>query len=122
MKTQKKWIKSMLSIIMAGIMLFGMTLTTLAAGELETRAAETGTVTINNTVAGKNLTYYQIFSATKSGTAVAYTLSQCLRLWISSLTDEAIAKGMENLRPCSLFRSEERRVGKECRSRWSPYH
>lgn len=27
----------------------------------------------------------------------------CFRLWISSLTDEAIAKGMENLRPCSLF-------------------
>lgn len=27
----------------------------------------------------------------------------CLRLWISSLTDEAIAKGMENLRPCRLF-------------------
>src|SRR2546421_9569138 len=27
-------------------------------------------------------------------------------------------------RPCSLHRtrSEERRVGKECRSRWSPYH
>src|SRR5256885_16257404 len=22
----------------------------------------------------------------------------------------------------SLFRSEERRVGEECRSRWSPYH
>ena len=22
----------------------------------------------------------------------------------------------------SLMRSEERRVGKECRSRWSPYH
>ena len=22
----------------------------------------------------------------------------------------------------SKFRSEERRVGKECRSRWSPYH
>ena len=21
-----------------------------------------------------------------------------------------------------IFRSEERRVGKECRSRWSPYH
>src|SRR5260370_37737292 len=24
--------------------------------------------------------------------------------------------------PFGLFRSEERRVGKECRSRWSPYH
>ena len=23
---------------------------------------------------------------------------------------------------CYLWRSEERRVGKECRSRWSPYH
>ena len=23
---------------------------------------------------------------------------------------------------CNLYRSEERRVGKECRSRWSPYH
>ena len=23
---------------------------------------------------------------------------------------------------CRLWRSEERRVGKECRSRWSPYH
>ena len=23
---------------------------------------------------------------------------------------------------CREFRSEERRVGKECRSRWSPYH
>ena len=23
---------------------------------------------------------------------------------------------------CDVFRSEERRVGKECRSRWSPYH
>ena len=22
----------------------------------------------------------------------------------------------------ALYRSEERRVGKECRSRWSPYH
>src|SRR2546421_8211141 len=25
-------------------------------------------------------------------------------------------------RPCRGRRSEERRVGKECRSRWSPYH
>ena len=24
--------------------------------------------------------------------------------------------------PLYVFRSEERRVGKECRSRWSPYH
>ena len=29
--------------------------------------------------------------------------------------------GTEGVAP-SLTRSEERRVGKECRSRWSPYH
>ena len=28
----------------------------------------------------------------------------------------------QELRRLSLLRSEERRVGKECRSRWSPYH
>src|SRR2546422_11500842 len=27
-----------------------------------------------------------------------------------------------NLNAFSSYRSEERRVGKECRSRWSPYH
>ena len=26
------------------------------------------------------------------------------------------------IRPGAIIRSEERRVGKECRSRWSPYH
>src|SRR2546430_7359835 len=33
-----------------------------------------------------------------------------VRQWIQSLTVDR------------LMRSEERRVGKECRSRWSPYH
>src|SRR5574337_724119 len=28
----------------------------------------------------------------------------------------------DRLRPPGRLRSEERRVGKECRSRWSPYH
>ena len=29
---------------------------------------------------------------------------------------------VDALRACDKVRSEERRVGKECRSRWSPYH
>ena len=32
-----------------------------------------------------------------------------------------VVKGGRNMRFTAL-RSEERRVGKECRSRWSPYH
>src|SRR3712207_9428000 len=30
--------------------------------------------------------------------------------------------GVEDMLYMSSYRSEERRVGKECRSRWSPYH
>ena len=30
--------------------------------------------------------------------------------------------GSDKWNPLGAFRSEERRVGKECRSRWSPYH
>ena len=35
--------------------------------------------------------------------------------------DERI-KTKDNVRRKQPVRSEERRVGKECRSRWSPYH
>ena len=36
---------------------------------------------------------------------------------------DGIKKGDKNGGPTELAkRSEERRVGKECRSRWSPYH
>ena len=40
------------------------------------------------------------------------------------MTDEMLALARENQRKSGLanVRSEERRVGKECRSRWSPYH
>ena len=33
-----------------------------------------------------------------------------------------IAEEVEKLHLAVKYRSEERRVGKECRSRWSPYH
>ena len=38
---------------------------------------------------------------------------------------EAVYEGettVEGLRAVRVIRSEERRVGKECRSRWAPYH
>ena len=33
-----------------------------------------------------------------------------------------VRQGMTMQEVVDLLRSEERRVGKECRSRWSPYH
>ena len=35
-----------------------------------------------------------------------------------NLDEDEMARFMED----RFYRSEERRVGKECRSRWSPYH
>ena len=56
-----------------------------------------------------------------------------VRVTIENLQDElalakadraALARQVETMggRPVAAERSEERRVGKECRSRWSPYH
>jgi len=36
--------------------------------------------------------------------------------------EDVSAEMFETLASLTAFRSEERRVGKECRSRWSPYH
>ena len=38
------------------------------------------------------------------------------------LTAGSVDDGKSTLIGRLLFRSEERRVGKECRSRWAPYH
>jgi len=35
---------------------------------------------------------------------------------------DAVCDPIRRLLPTVVGRSEERRVGKECRSRWSPYH
>ena len=40
----------------------------------------------------------------------------------AALYDEMIGMLDARIRTLHMRRSEERRVGKECRSRWSPYH
>ena len=43
--------------------------------------------------------------------------------WDDHLYDKKVVSRLAALAPAFiLYRSEERRVGKECRSRWSPYH
>src|SRR2546430_13646998 len=60
--------------------------------------------------------YYfgQIFEAKHEPGTVAYSMELQLKL-LQETTDEMARNGCKK-------RSEERRVGKECRSRWSPYH
>ena len=48
-----------------------------------------------------------------------YSSSECIPTAVSLKTP--LVKYRKGEEACPL-RSEERRVGKECRSRWSPYH
>ena len=74
-----------------------------------------------------NLVYSEYFSA-QSGNKVylkpenmQYTGAYKVRgayYKISTMSEEERKKGLIT----ASARSEERRVGKECRSRWSPYH
>ena len=65
----KKLVSRFMAVLMAMTMILSMSMTAFAA------EAPKGTLTVNNTVAGKTLDLYQIFSATKSGDNVAYTLN-----------------------------------------------
>lgn len=65
----KKLVSRFMAVLMAMTMVLSMSMTVFAA------EAPKGTLTVNNTVAGKTLDLYQIFSATKSGENVAYTLN-----------------------------------------------
>src|ERR1035438_7834530 len=51
---------------------------------------------------------------------VVFAGSRCLRQQFAGKCWRAVWQ--HGLSAHLLFRSEERRVGKECRSRWSPYH
>ena len=48
-----------------------------------------------------------------SGIAAGAWPAPLVRAYLGGMKDEAVL---------AAARSEERRVGKECRSRWSPYH
>ena len=51
-----------------------------------------------------------------------------LARWTGAVSEDSLPYRTEPDQPASVYpnrlddRSEERRVGKECRSRWSPYH
>ena len=64
----KKLVSRFMAVLMAMTMILSMSMTVFAA------EAPKGTLTVNNTVAGKTLDLYQIFTATKNGDNVAYTL------------------------------------------------
>ena len=89
----KKLVSKFMAVLMAMTMILSMSMTAFAAD------APKGTLTVNNTVAGKTLDLYQIFTATKSGDNVAYTLNSAYEGFFqskiegaSTLTGEALSE------------------------------
>ena len=92
-RNMKKLVSRFMAVLMAMTMILSMSMTAFAA------EASKGTLTVNNTVAGKTLDLYQIFTATKSGDNVAYTLNseyegffQSKIEGASTLTGEALSE------------------------------
>ncbi len=91
----KKLISRFMAVLMVMTMILSMSMTAFAA------EAPKGTLTVNNTVAGKTLDLYQIFTATKNGENVAYTLNSAYEGFFKnntripgseSLTGEALSE------------------------------
>lgn len=89
----KKLVSRFMAVLMAMTMILSMSMTVFAA------EAPKGTLTVNNTVAGKPLDLYQIFTATKNGDNVAYTLNSAYEEFFqskisgaSTLTGEALSE------------------------------
>jgi len=84
----KKLVSRFMAVLMTMTMILSMSMTAFAA------EASKGTLTVNNTVAGKTLDLYQIFTATKSGDSVAYTLNSAYEgFFQSKITDASTLKG-----------------------------
>lgn len=89
----KKLVSRFMAVLMAMTMILSMSMTAFA------EEASKGTLTVNNTVEGKTLDLYQIFTATKSGENVAYTLNSAYEGFFqskiegaSTLTGEALSE------------------------------
>lgn len=98
----KKLVSRFMAVLMAMTMILSMSMTAFAADAAD---APKGTLTVNNTVEGKTLDLCQIFTATKSGENVAYTLNSAYEGFFKnntripgseSLTGEALSEAAYN--------------------------
>lgn len=84
----KKLVSRFMAVLMAMTMILSMSMTAFA------EEAPKGNLTVNNTVAGKTMDLYQIFTATKNGDNVAYTLnSEYEGFFQSKITDASELTG-----------------------------
>ena len=78
---------------------------------------------MNNTTENDVMGPQEIIEPSSPPVVVAEPTEQKMTLAPRLVFGQLAAMSITELRKVAkLLRSEERRVGKECRSRWSPYH
>ena len=89
---------------------------------LDTRAASNFTVSLSDWCADYNdaSSMLNIFKSNSANNTFKYKNSEFDKVLDSTLVAGIMPQ--ERTQRYTQLRSEERRVGKECRSRWSPYH
>ena len=77
----------------------------------------------------KKILIFLIFTFTLSSNAISKETTYKKDLFDKALLEGKVVVVSSWIKYCTscasqmkILRSEERRVGKECRSRWSPYH
>ena len=94
----KRIISRCMAVLLTVAMILTMSMTAFASEEAVTGAAATGKLTVNNTVAGKKLDLYQIFTAVKANGSVLYTLNPAYKVFfsdkvtVSDNSDETLSK------------------------------
>lgn len=94
----KRIISRCMAVLLTVAMILTMSMTAFASEEAVTGAAATGKLTVNNTVAGKKLDLYQIFTAVKANGSVLYTLNPAYKAFfsdkvtVSDNSDETLSK------------------------------
>ena len=97
-KNMKRIISRCMAVLLTVAMILTMSMTAFASEEAVTGAAATGKLTVNNTVAGKKLDLYQIFTAVKANGSVLYTLNPAYKAFfsdkvtVSDNSDETLSK------------------------------
>ena len=81
-KNMKRIISRCMAVLLTVAMILTMSMTAFASEEAVTGAAATGKLTVNNTVAGKKLDLYQIFTAVKANGSVLYTLNPAYKTFL----------------------------------------
>src|SRR3712207_6993625 len=72
-------------------------------------------ISVPHTIARRRNSAGRLRAASAMTMALSPASTRSIRMIASSAENQAVENS-------SIERSEERRVGKECRSRWSPYH